>query len=70
MYIVKKICVNKDRGVLDSFSSLSKAKKFAEKQIEDGIFNDENIVSLSVFETYKEVEVLKKTYYSQTHFPF
>lgn len=70
MFLVKKIGVNKNSSVLDSFSSLPKAKKFAESQIESGIFNDESIISLSVFETYKEVEVLKKSYYSQVHFPF
>lgn len=66
--ITKK--ADKSQITLDEFKTLAKAKKAADTLVEQGIFQDETIVSLHVCEHHHNLSTIKKNYYSQTHFPF
>lgn len=70
MFSIVSKKTDKSQVTLDEFKTLAKAKKAADALVEQGIFQDETIVSLHIFEHHHNLSTSKKNYYSQTHFPF
>lgn len=68
MFIITKNTKDSSEEI-DSYNTLSKAKKAIDKLILKGFFNDPAILSISLFESYKNIQVLKKIYYSNLKTP-
>ena len=70
MFVIKIKTVSKSFVELGEYKTLVKAKKFAQEQVEKGVFSNEEYVTLDIYETYQNISALKKTYHSPHHFSF